>query len=247
MLYYIICECACVGRACVPAHMHTLMRARTDRDPCLPCYTQQNTHTHTAPQTAQTRQGHGHGQNSHWHAPDPTYRTLFPPTDIFCTPVCVPLQRRDGGDGAGRSVPPAVQTQAAREAAIAEIQAQIYAIDRRLDGPMSVRMSVDIRAALKAERDALFAQMDRILDAPTVRIPARCRPGCACSVWPCWLAPCVCMYVYHCMYPCIDASRMHPCIYVHYGYTYICSHRQTSARTYAHAHAPVLKHPPSAH
>ena len=90
MLYYIICECACVGRACVPAHMHTLMRARTDRDPCLPCYTQleQNTHTHTAPQTAQTRQGHGHGQNSHWHAPDPTYRTLFPPTDVG-TPVCV--------------------------------------------------------------------------------------------------------------------------------------------------------------
>ena len=248
--YYIVYNICCIisyvsARAwCVRVYPHTCTRlcARTDRDPCLPCYTQQNTHTHTAPQTAQT--GHGHGQNSHWHAPDPTYRTLFPPTDIFCTPVCVPLQRRDGGDGAGRSVPPAVQTQAAREAAIAEIQAQIYAIDRRLDGPMSVRMSVDIRAALKAERDALFAQMDRILDAPTVRIPARCRPGCACSVWPCWLAPCVCMYVSHCMYP------LYKC--VPYASMYVCTLRmfihmlaQTDKRTYIRTRARTRAQVPS--
>ena len=104
------------------------------------------------------------------HAYMQTTCVHFPPTDVP-TPVCVPLQRRGGADGVGRSAPPAVQTEADREAATAEIQEQIEAIDRRLDGPMSA----DQGAAARAKRAALCAQLQRILDAPTVRIPARCR------------------------------------------------------------------------
>jgi hypothetical protein len=218
--------------------MHTFMRARTNRDTYLPYCTQQNTHTHT--HTAPHAHRPGRDTDTDRPRTRPCARTLFPPTDVR-TPVCVPLQRRGGADGVGRSRPPAVQTAAAREAAIAEIQDQIDDIDRRLDGPMSVRMSVDIRAALKADRDALFAQMRRILYAPTVRTPARCRPGCARSVWPCLLAPCVCMYVSHCMYPlyrCVPYASMYVCtlrIYIHMlaqtdKRTYICTRARTRAQ-----------------
>jgi hypothetical protein len=194
-------------------------------------------HTPHHPRTDQPEQGHG--QNS--HAPEPTYRTLFPPTDVG-TPVCVPLQRRGGAggnDGAGRSVPPAVQTEAAREAAIAEIHARLDAIARSRAGPMS--------HALDAEAEALRAKLRRTRHAPTVRMPARCRFGWALLVWPCLLAPCVRVQV--CISLCVSMYRCAPyaSMSVHYGCSYICSHRQTSARTYAHAHAPGLKHPLSAH
>ena len=160
--------------------------------------------------------------------------------------VCVPLQRRGGAggnDGAGRSVPPAVQTEAARKAAIAEIQARLAAIARSRAGPMSHATG----AALNAEAEALRAKLQRIRLAPTVRMPARCRFGWALPVWPCLLVPCVRVQV--CISLCVSMYRCAPyaSMSVHYGCSYICSRRQTSARTYAHAHAPVLKHPLSAH
>ena len=52
--------------------------------------------------------------------------------------------------------------------------------------------------------------------------------------------------VHVCMILCIDAYLYAP-VSVHYGYTCTYSHRQTRARTYAHAHAPVRKPPLSAH
>ena len=77
VLYSILYMCACVcTRTRLCAHAHTETRTYL--------IAHNKTHTHTAPQTART--GQGHGQNS--HAPDPTYRTLFPPTDVG-TPVCV--------------------------------------------------------------------------------------------------------------------------------------------------------------
>ena len=162
------------------------------------------------------------------HAYMQTTCVHFPPTDVP-TPVCVPLQRRGGADGVGRSAPPAVQTEADREAATAEIQEQIEAIDRRLDGPMSA----DQGAAARAKRAALCAQLQRILDAPTVRIPARCRSGRARSH-----RACACMYdtMYRCVLVCTRVCTLW--IYMHIL-------AQTDTRTYIRTRARTRAQAPS--
>ncbi len=145
--------------------------------------------------------------------------------------VCVPLQRRGGAggnDGAGRSVPPAVQTEAARKAAIAEIQARLAAIARSRAGPMSHATG----AALNAEAEALRAKLQRIRLAPKVRMPARCRSGWALSVWPFLLAPCVrvhvCISLYVSMYRCVPYASMYVCTL----WMFIHMLAQTDKRTY---------------
>ena len=50
--------------------------------------------------------------------------------------------------------------------------------------------------------------------------------------------------VHVCMILCIDAYLYAP-VSVHHGYTCTYSHRQTGARTYAHAHAPARPQAPS--